>query len=104
MSVSRWAAPYVETEYEEPVKDGFEAFRAKVAESQRDARARMHDSRVRALRWGAYSFVSFLIATHTPGWWSFTFWCSMMIWGTGAIFQLEAANVARICSTLPPDD
>ena len=101
--VSSWAAPFVDeySEQHESRQDGFQAY---VAERQAQARDEKAESLKRAGRWVLYAVVSFLIATHTPGWWSFAGWCSTLLWGTGAIFALEQANVARIVSTMGPEN
>jgi hypothetical protein len=108
-TVSPWAEPFVDDEDESQLAPRprrragrRDAFFAKVAEMQADARRRQTEHGRRAARWAGYTVVCFLFATHTPGWWSFFFWCVMLTWGLGAILQLEAWNIARLESTLSP--
>jgi transposase len=82
----------------------FSPFLAWVAEQQADARRRQSECGKRALRWALYAIASGIIAFKGHGSWSVAFWGATMAWGLGFLLQLEAANCARIESTMSPFD
>ncbi len=98
-SVSPFAERFIEPEAEEP-----ESFDRYVAQRQREARAKETICGKRAGRWAIYAVVSLLVALNVHGWWAAAAWCSMLVWGTGAIFSLEECNVQRIAAAMRSDD